>query len=132
MLYILSTIVGLATLASAWLPESTIRGVNAGSQYIVEKWMVGTIWTDKLKCSGTESERACIEVAWGNDVDAASTAWKDHWDTWITQEDIQNMVSYGLNTIRIPVGFWMKEDLVNSTVEHFPKGMCQSLNFNSH
>lgn len=29
---------------------------------------------------------------------------------------------YGLNTIRIPVGYWIKEDIVYSDSEHFPQG----------
>lgn len=147
-LYAFSIIVWLATLVSASLPESkpsdvslsafnntkTIRGVNAGAQYIVEPWMVGDFWTDTLQCNGTDlerrSERGCIEESWNGDVDRASVAWKSHWDTWITHDDIQLMVSYGVNTIRIPVGFWMMEDIV-SEYELFPKGMPQTLDGNN-
>jgi hypothetical protein len=32
------------------------------------------------------------------------------------------MQSYGLNTIRIPVGYWMDESLVYADSEHFPQG----------
>jgi glucan endo-1,6-beta-glucosidase len=31
------------------------------------------------------------------------------------------MVSYGLNTVRIPVGYWFLESIVDSS-EHFPQG----------
>lgn len=31
------------------------------------------------------------------------------------------MVSYGLNTVRIPVGYWILESIVDSS-EHFPQG----------
>jgi glucan endo-1,6-beta-glucosidase len=31
------------------------------------------------------------------------------------------MVSYGLNTVRIPVGYWMYESIVDDS-EHFPQG----------
>lgn len=33
----------------------------------------------------------------------------------------QQMVSYGLNTVRIPVGYWFLEDIVDNG-EHFPQG----------
>ncbi|KAL5344607.1 hypothetical protein ACLOAV_010299 [Pseudogymnoascus australis] len=39
-----------------------------------------------------------------------------------TQADIQEMVSYGINTISIPMGYWLKEDLVYADSEHFPQG----------
>lgn len=32
------------------------------------------------------------------------------------------MRKYGLNTICIPVGYWLKEDLVDADSEHFPRG----------
>ena len=32
------------------------------------------------------------------------------------------MQSYGLNTIRIPVGYWILESIVYSDSEHFPQG----------
>ncbi|GME59410.1 putative endo-beta- - protein [Neofusicoccum parvum] len=133
----LFTLASSVALAAAWLPDAPpegtslqafqssgttkIRGVNAGSQYIVEKWMAGSEWNDNMKCNNAEAERQCVENAYGGDMDVASQVWQEHWDRWITQDDINTMVSYGLNTIRIPVGFWMKEDLLNE-YEHFPKG----------
>ncbi|KAJ1982456.1 hypothetical protein H4R34_001715, partial [Dimargaris verticillata] len=29
-----------------------------------------------------------------------------HWDTWVTEEDIRKLSTYGLNHIRIPMGYW--------------------------
>lgn len=46
---------------------------------------------------------------------------QNHWKTWITQSDFQKMASYGLNAVRIPVGYWMYETLVYDS-EHFPQG----------
>ncbi|KAK8235177.1 glucan endo-1,6-beta-glucosidase B [Phyllosticta capitalensis] len=126
-----------AVLVRAWLPDnpapgaslsaftssgtSKIRGVNAGSQYIIEPWMAADVWKNTLGCGDAQAERQCVQTAYNGDMDAAGAAWQKHWDSWITQSDIQTMKSYGLNTIRIPVGFWMKEDLLNE-YERFPKG----------
>ncbi|KAK7535604.1 glucan endo-1,6-beta-glucosidase B [Phyllosticta citricarpa] len=126
-----------ALLVRAWLPDSApssaslsafansgtikIRGVNAGSQYILEPWMAADVWQNTLGCGDAQAERQCVETTYNGDMDAAGAAWQTHWDSWITQDDIRQMVAYGLNTIRIPVGFWMKEDLLNE-YERFPRG----------
>ncbi|KAK8151162.1 glucan endo-1,6-beta-glucosidase B [Phyllosticta citrichinensis] len=126
-----------ALIVRAWLPDnapssasisafansgtSKIRGVNAGSQYILEPWMAADVWQNTLGCGDAQAERQCVETAYNGDMDAAGAAWQKHWDSWITQDDIRQMVAYGLNTIRIPVGFWMKEDLLNE-YERFPRG----------
>lgn len=34
-----------------------------------------------------------------------------HWQEWYTQEDFLRMKSMGLNTIRLPVGFWYYEEI---------------------
>ncbi|KKY15874.1 hypothetical protein UCRPC4_g06060 [Phaeomoniella chlamydospora] len=53
---------------------------------------------------------------------AANSAFQAHWARWITEDDIATMSSYGLNTIRIPVGYWMDEDIVYTDSEYFPQG----------
>jgi aryl-phospho-beta-D-glucosidase BglC (GH1 family) len=68
--------------------------------------------------SGYNSEFDCV-VKLGQT--QANKVFQQHWATWITQADIQKMASYGLNTIRIPVGYWIHESQVTSS-EHFPQG----------
>lgn len=107
-----------------WLPSALpIRGVNLGSQFIVEPWMASDEW-DSMGCGDTASEFDCVSKLGQAQ---ANTAWAKHWSTWITEEDISRMQSYGLNTIRIPVGYWIREDLVYSDSEHFPQGGLQYL-----
>ena len=107
-----------------WLPASgKIRGVNLGSQFIVEPWMASNEW-NKMGCDNTKSEFDCVsQLGQAN----ANSAWAEHWSTWTTKDDITEMQSYGLNTIRIPVGYWIREDLVYSNSEHFPQGGLQYL-----
>ena len=38
--------------------------------------------------------------------DSASAALKNHWNTWITQGDFQQISQNGLNHVRIPIGYW--------------------------
>lgn len=32
---------------------------------------------------------------------------EEHWDTWITEDDFKRMADYGLNTVRIPIPYWV-------------------------
>ena len=76
-----------------------------------------------MGCDGQASEFDCV-LALGQD--AANTAFAKHWGSWTTKDDINEIVSYGLNTIRIPVGYWMHEELVDGS-EHFPQGGLEYL-----
>ncbi|MCJ1483362.1 hypothetical protein MMC06_003529 [Schaereria dolodes] len=107
-----------------WLPATNkIKGVNLGSMFILEPWMAEDEW-NTMGCSGTNSEFDCV-MRLGQE--AANSAFQAHWARWITQADIQQMQSYGLNTIRIPLGYWIREDIVYSDSEHFPQGGLQYL-----
>lgn len=102
-----------------WLPASgKIRGVDLGSLFVTEPWMASNAWSS-MGCGNAPSEFDCV-MNLGQD--AANSAFKNHWSTWITKDDITEMQSYGLNTIRIPVGYWLKEDIVYKDSEHFPQG----------
>ena len=78
---------------------------------------------NSMGCGGTNDEWKCVEAI---GQEAADAAWATHWDTWITKEDIDQIASYGLNTIRVPVGFWIKEDLVYDD-EFYPRGGLEYL-----
>ena len=106
-------------LATTPLPSvSKVRCVNLGSLYIVEPWMVGKSW-NRMGCGSTGSEFDCVKLLGQQ---RANEVFAQHWNTFITQSDIQRMRSYGLNTIRIPLGYWIYEDLVDRDTEYFPQG----------
>ncbi|KAI0839897.1 glycoside hydrolase family 5 protein [Hypoxylon sp. FL0890] len=100
-----------------WLPGGKIRGVNLGSQFVIEPWMAHDEW-QSMGCGNANDEWSCVQ-ALGQD--KADAAFKQHWDTWTTQDDISQIKSLGLNAVRIPVGYWIREDLVTEG-EHFPRG----------
>lgn len=121
-----------AGLALGWLPQEKqngtshrcllsagekIRGVNLGSQFVIEPWMASDEWSS-MGCGGTQSEADCVAQL---GQDQANAAFAQHWSSWTTKDDIDLMKDYGLNTVRIPVGYWIYEDLVASG-EHFPQG----------
>lgn len=107
-----------------WLPGSEnnsrgkIRGVDLGSLFVFEPWMASDIWANNIGCGNQNSEFDCVNYLGQSQ---ANTVFQAHWSSWITQSDIQKMADYGLNTVRIPVGYWMYEDIVYSS-EYFPQG----------
>ena len=107
-----------------WLSGSgKLRGVNLGSLFVIEPWLNQVAWGN-MGCGDVRSEFDCVlKLGQGQ----ANAVFQQHWDTWITQNDIAQMQSFGLNTIRIPVGYWMMESLVYADSEHFPQGAFRFL-----
>lgn len=115
---LLWTLAGVAS-AGRWLPDGRkVRGVNLGSHFIIEPWMAKDSW-NKMGCGDFHDEWTCVENLTQQ---LADTKFQQHWNTWITREDIQLIKNYGLNTIRVPVGFWINETLVDRTQEFYPQG----------
>lgn len=91
------------------LPSGKIRGVNLGSQFVFEPWIAESEWSS-TGCAGQQSEFDCVSTLGQA---TANSKFQAHWARWITQDDINLMKSYSLNTIRIPVGYWLKEVLTS-------------------
>ncbi|CAG8435154.1 979_t:CDS:10 [Scutellospora calospora] len=49
---------------------------------------------------------------------------RKHWSTWVTEKDIATLASYGLNHLRIPIGYWALDKIPE---EPFVKGAFQYL-----
>jgi aryl-phospho-beta-D-glucosidase BglC (GH1 family) len=88
----------------------------------MERWMVPDAWTS-VGCKPYQSEFECVSKIGQS---AANTNFANHWGSFITQNDINQMADYGLNTIRIPVGYWIFSDIKYSS-EHFPEGQLPYL-----
>jgi glucan endo-1,6-beta-glucosidase len=84
----------------------------------MEPWMVPKEW-NAMGCGAYKSEFDCVS---GLGQANANAAFQQHWQNFITEEDFIQMNSYGINTVRIPVGYWMLESLVYADSEHFPQG----------
>ncbi|KAK7420134.1 hypothetical protein QQZ08_010548 [Neonectria magnoliae] len=110
-------------VAARWLRGSQkFRGVNLGSHFIIERWMAEDEWK-AMGCGSTNDEWACVKAI---GQDAADTAFKKHWASWTTQNDITQIANLGLNTVRIPVGFWIREALVEEG-EYYPQAVLRTL-----
>lgn len=108
-----------ATNITSTPPMGKIRGVNLGSMFVFEPWMASTSWAT-MGCSSVGSELDCVKLL---GQDAADAAFQGHWNSFIVEGDIALMKSYGLNTVRVPLGYWIVESLVDeSQGEFFPRG----------
>lgn len=104
------------------LPSWKIRGVNLGGWLLSEPWMMRTEWSD-MGCGNACSEFDCVSALGQSKAD---TAFNQHYARWITPSMIQDMYNAGLNTIRIPIGYWSFRTIVDSS-EKFPKMNLQYL-----
>ena len=92
----------LATAPSRVVSADTldsIRGVNIGNWLILEKWMD----TDNL----FSGDFANATDQWSFDsIDGAADRLISHWESYFTEEDVKKIASWGINTLRIPIGYW--------------------------
>lgn len=86
--------------------EIPIRGVNLGGWLVVEKWMTGdsVIWKGVPDQTANQGEFKTMQFL-GHQVGDAR--FEQHRATWITEADIAEIARSGLNTVRVPIGFWI-------------------------
>ncbi|GAA5983922.1 hypothetical protein JCM5350_001792 [Sporobolomyces pararoseus] len=95
---------------------SKLRGVNLGSSLIAEFWMLKTT-VEKLGCTGMRSEYECNEQ---NGLAKMQPLWEDHWSSFYSAEDFEEMKKLGLNAVRIPFGYWILDSLIGD--DYFASG----------
>ena len=95
-----------ATLPTPNVTLSTIyryrrqHSVNLGSLFVLESWMVPSLFACAAQPAVSELD---VANGWGG---SARALLERHWDTWITEKDFQWMASIGINTVRLPLGYW--------------------------
>ncbi|KAF8238144.1 glycoside hydrolase family 5 protein [Tricholoma matsutake] len=108
---------------NATLP-SKIYGVNLGSWLVLEPWMLPAEWIAMggercSDCSTCISSEFAFVQAYPTTADAA---FNKHWNTWFNQSDVDELASLGINAVRIPLGYWIVEALVDRKTEFYPRG----------
>ncbi|KAI0338056.1 glycoside hydrolase [Trametopsis cervina] len=75
------------------------RGVNlAGSWFVLERWI-----SEAPFRSAVDPAQSDLDVARGSH---AQQILEQHWDSWITEDDWAWIADKGLNSARIPIGFY--------------------------
>ncbi|KAG5647194.1 hypothetical protein DXG03_001153 [Asterophora parasitica] len=78
------------------------QSVNLGSWFVHENWMSPSLF----KCAaGKKLSELDIASGWGS-LDSARSVLERHWDTWITEADFRYLAGIGINTVRLPIGYW--------------------------
>ncbi|KAJ1950355.1 Glucan 1,3-beta-glucosidase 3 [Linderina macrospora] len=80
-------------------------GVNVGSMFCLEPWISTEIYKPYTegKENPPESEGDLIECM-GSE---AKQKMEAHWESWIQRGDFERMASIGINTVRLPIGWWV-------------------------
>ncbi|KAJ7282090.1 glycoside hydrolase family 5 protein [Mycena rebaudengoi] len=112
----------------AALPKK-IYGVNLGSWMVLEPWMLPQEWLDmggerNCDCGTCIGSEFAFAKAYPDTVDEKFAA---HWDSWFNQAEVDALVAAGINTVRIPLGYWIVEPLVRRDTEFFPRGGLEHL-----
>ncbi|KAI1636144.1 putative Exo-beta-1,3-glucanase [Biscogniauxia mediterranea] len=78
-----------------------VRGVNLGGWLVLEPWITPSVFDST---PDNVVDEFTLTQTLG--ADAAAQLLDKHWSTWITQADMNDIASKGLNFVRIPVGYW--------------------------
>ncbi|KAL2343032.1 hypothetical protein Fmac_004317 [Flemingia macrophylla] len=90
--------------------------LQAISETVVLANYQGSSWDDsdpsvfKMNVLTGTIIRGEYQITNGYGPDKAPKIMRDHWNTYITEEDFNFMSENGLNGVRIPVGWWIAQD----------------------
>ncbi|KAJ7578976.1 glycoside hydrolase family 5 protein [Mycena floridula] len=74
------------------------RGVNLGSWFVLERWICAAPFR-----SAASPAQSDLDVARGQD---SKSILEQHMDSWITETDFAWIAQRGLNSVRIPIGYY--------------------------
>lgn len=105
------------------------RGVNLGGWLVAEHWITwdAPLWKDIPSEIIGKGEFALMQHLGHEEGDLR---FHNHRSTWITVDDIKEIKQRGLNTVRVPVGFWIigydpADDTNSKQCEAFaPNSLC--------
>ncbi|KAL0947037.1 hypothetical protein HGRIS_013179 [Hohenbuehelia grisea] len=78
------------------------QAVNLGSWFVQENWMTPSLF---VCAAGKRISELDVASGWGS-TDSARALLERHWDTFITQSDFDYLARIGINTVRLPLGYW--------------------------
>lgn len=78
-----------------------VRGVNLGGWFVLEPWITPSIF-EATPDNVVDEYTFCQTLGQTEALSRLSS----HWNTWITQDDFNQIAAAGLNHVRIPIGYW--------------------------
>lgn len=79
--------------------STPVRGANIGGWLVLEPWITPSIF-EPFGGSVVDEYTLCQQVPNAADI------LRSHWDSWVTLGDFQKLANSGINSVRIPVGYW--------------------------
>lgn len=83
--------------------NNKVRGVNLGGWFVLEPWITPSIFNNWANQATVVDEYTYTQTL---GKEAAGSLLTNHWNTWITQDDFNQIAAAGLNHVRIPIGYW--------------------------
>lgn len=80
-------------------------GVNLGSIFILDKQLAPPSLLSCVVRDDWESELDFLEACMTEE--QAKEALEDHWSTFVNERDFEYLSSIGINSVRIPIGYWI-------------------------
>jgi hypothetical protein len=88
--------------------NNQIRGVNLGGWMVLEPWITPSLFYQFLGGNETTSAFDMYTFCEVLGPTEGNRQLKQHWETWVTQEIIQDLAKSGaVNSLRLPVGDFM-------------------------
>ncbi|KAJ5085863.1 hypothetical protein N7532_010634 [Penicillium argentinense] len=78
-----------------------VRGVNLGGWLVLEPWITPSIFDDAGDAAVDEYS-LCATLG----ADQCRAVLSQHWASFITQDDFNQIAAAGMNHVRIPIGYW--------------------------
>lgn len=78
-------------------------GVNLGGWLVLEEWM----WFEEMHGMGIKDEWSLMKDLGGPSSMSAIAVLERHWDTFVTEADLDRLLAWGATHVRIPVGWWL-------------------------
>mmetsp|Transcript_41683 Transcript_41683/g.110078 ORF Transcript_41683/g.110078 Transcript_41683/m.110078 type:complete len:645 (-) Transcript_41683:222-2156(-) len=80
-----------------------VVGVNLGGWLLLEDWM----WAAEMESKKIPDEWTLIRKHGGPDDAKAVALIKNHWDTFVTEQDLDRLKAFGVTHVRVPIGYWL-------------------------
>ncbi|KAJ5219139.1 Exo-beta-1-3-glucanase (Exg1) [Penicillium cinerascens] len=78
-----------------------VRGVNLGGWLVLEPWITPSIF-DAVGDAAVDEWSLCATAG----ADMCRDMLNQHWSSFITQDDFNQIAAAGMNHVRIPIGYW--------------------------
>lgn len=78
-----------------------VRGVNLGGWLLTEPWITPSLY-DAAPDAAVDEWTYCETLG----AEECKARLKQHWETFITQDDFEQIAQAGMNHVRIPIGYW--------------------------